>query len=75
MSRKGPEVGQGMLDFEEDVFIGVKLQYSKPHILKQSLTVSGPNFDPDWVLKPGSLDLESPALPSELPYFNQFINI
>ena len=24
MSRKGPKVVQGMLDFEEDVFMGVK---------------------------------------------------
>ena len=28
MSRKGPKVGQGMLDFEEDVFVGVKSQFS-----------------------------------------------
>ena len=24
MSRKGPEVGMGMLDFVEDIFVGVK---------------------------------------------------
>ena len=24
MARKGPEVGKGMLDFEEDVFVGIK---------------------------------------------------
>ena len=27
MSRKGPEVGQGILDFEEDCHVGVKSHY------------------------------------------------
>ena len=39
MSRKGPVVGNGMLDFVEDIFVGVKSQLMQYEILEKLVTL------------------------------------
>ena len=42
MARKGPEVGKGMLDFVEDLFVGVKSHIKSPNISNPNVSCCFP---------------------------------
>ena len=41
MSRKGPEVGMGMVDFVEDIFVGVKTLLERPRLGNTGFQIEG----------------------------------